>query len=81
MLAIESTAAGGTVSRIVRWIPEGNVVTSSRYDIDAVITEHGLAWLRDRSTRERAEGLISVAHPDHREFLTESAGRLGLLRG
>ncbi len=81
ILAIESTAAGGAVSRIVPWIPEGNVVTSSRYDIDAVITEHGLAWLRDRSTRERAEGLISVAHPDHREFLTESAGRLGLLRG
>ncbi|MFQ5381660.1 MAG: acetyl-CoA hydrolase/transferase family protein [Dehalococcoidia bacterium] len=80
ILALESTAAGGTVSRIVPWIPEGNVVTSSRYDIDVVITEHGVAWLRDRSTRERAEGLISIADPDHRSFLEESAGRLGLLR-
>ncbi len=78
ILAIESTAAKGTVSRIVPWMREGHVVTSSRYDVDVVITEHGMAWLRDQSTRRRAEGLIGIAHPDFRGWLTEEAGRLGL---
>ena len=79
ILAIESTAAEGRVSRIVPWIPERHVVTSSRYDVDVVVTEHGVAWLRDRSTRERARGLIEVAAPEHRARLEEEAGRLGLL--
>ncbi|MCE7928029.1 MAG: acetyl-CoA hydrolase/transferase family protein [Chloroflexi bacterium CFX7] len=79
ILAIESTAAEGRVSRIVPWIPERHVVTSSRYDVDVVVTEHGVAWLRDRSTRERARGLIEVAAPEHRARLVEEAGRLGLL--
>lgn len=79
ILVIESTAAGGRVSRIVPWIPERNVVTTSRYDVDVVITEQGVAWLRDRSTRERVQGLIEIADPAHRERLEEEAGRLGLL--
>jgi len=80
ILAIESTAAGGRVSRIVPWIPEGNAVTSSRYDVDVVVSEFGLAWLRDRSTRERARGLIEIAHADYRAGLEGAAGRFGLLR-
>ncbi len=79
ILVIESTAAGGKVSRIVPWIPERHVVTTSRYDVDLVVTEHGATWLRDRSTRERARALIEVAAPEHRARLAEEAGRLGLL--
>ncbi len=79
ILVIESTAAGGKVSRIVPWIPERHVVTTSRYDVDLVVTEHGAAWLRDRSTRERARALIEIAAPEHRARLEEEAGRLGLL--
>jgi 4-hydroxybutyrate CoA-transferase len=80
ILVIESTAAGGQVSRIVPWIGEGALVTSSRYDIDVVITEHGVAWLRDATVRERAAALISVAEPSHRDRLNADATRLGLLR-
>lgn len=80
ILAIESTTSDGTISRIVPWIPPGHVVTSSRYDVDLVITEHGVAWLRDRTVKERARGLIEIAHPKFRAELTEAAGRLGLFR-
>lgn len=79
ILVMESTAASGTASRVVPRLGEGHVVTSSRYDVDVVITEHGIAWLRDRTTRERAKGLIDVAAPAFRGELTEAAARLGLL--
>jgi 4-hydroxybutyrate CoA-transferase len=56
-------------SRIVAGHPPGTVVTATRYDVDAVVTEHGAAWLRDRTDEERARPLISVAHPRHRAAL------------
>jgi 4-hydroxybutyrate CoA-transferase len=71
IIALASTTSGG-ISRIVAGHPEGSVITATRYDIDAVVTEHGTAWLRDRTDEERARGLIAVAHPDHRAAL-ESA--------
>jgi acyl-CoA hydrolase len=44
-----------------------------------VITEHGIAWLRDCTVAQRAARLIAVAHPDFRAELTEEAERAGLL--
>ena len=79
ILVLESTAAKGAVSRIVPWIAEGALVTSSRYDIDVVVTEHGIAWLRDATVRERAAALVSIAEPSHRDELNRQATRLGLL--
>jgi itaconate CoA-transferase len=78
ILTLESTAAGGTVSRIVTQLGP-NSVTSTRYDAHVVVTEHGVAWLQDASIRERAERLIAVAHPAFRDQLTEDARRGGLL--
>lgn len=78
ILALESTARDGSVSRIVPWVPEGNAVTASRYDLDVVITEHGTAWLRDATTSERAERLIAIAHPEFRDSLRVEAQKLGL---
>ena len=69
ILAIPSTAAGGTVSRIVPFLKEGAAVTTSRNDVDYIITEFGIAHLRGQSIRERAKRLISVAHPNFREEL------------
>lgn len=77
ILTLESTAAGGTVSRIVPCI-EHNAVTSSRYDAHVVITEYGVAWLRDATMAQRARRLIAIAHPDFRAELTEAADRAGL---
>ena len=77
ILALLSTAAGGRVSRIVPRIGEDGVVSCPRSDIDHVVTEHGIADLRDLSLDERAEALIRVADPAFRDGLRQAwrAGR------
>jgi 4-hydroxybutyrate CoA-transferase len=64
IIAMPSTAAKGTVSRIVALLDEGAAVTTSRNDVDYVVTEFGIAHLRGRTLRERARSLIAIAHPD-----------------
>ena len=64
-----STAAGGTVSRIMPRLPEGAIVTVPRQYADYVISEYGVARLFGKSDRERAQELIAIAHPDHRADL------------
>ena len=78
ILVLESTAAKGTVSRIVGHLGP-NATTGGRYETQVVITEHGVAWLRDASMRQKAERLIAIAHPDHRDRLTAEAKATGLL--
>ena len=73
---LRSTAAGGTVSRIVPQLPEGGVVTIPRTFADTIVTEYGVARLLGKSLRERAEELISVAHPDFRSDLRKAAQKL-----
>ena len=48
-------------------------------DPDLVVTEHGVARLRDASMRQRAQRMIAVAHPQDRDALTAQARALGLL--
>lgn len=71
IIAIPSTARRGTVSRIVPNLAPGVAVTTSRNDIQYVVTEYGIANLKGKTLRERAEALIAVAHPDFRAELTE----------
>ena len=71
MIAISSTAAGGTVSRIVPLLDEGAPVTTSRTDVDYIVTEYGIAHLRGKNLKERAKALIDIAHPQFREGLAE----------
>ncbi len=78
ILVLESTAAGGAVSRIVGNLSP-NATTAGRYDTQVVVTEHGVAWLRDASMRQKAQRLIDIAHPDHRAALTDQAKAVGLL--
>ena len=66
-------ATKGTVSRIVDVLAEGAGVVTSRADVHYVATEFGIASLFGRSLRERAEALISIAHPDFREELRAAA--------
>lgn len=72
---LPATASGGTVSRIVPQLTAGQVVTVPRDIADTVVTEFGVARLLNRSVRERAEALISVAHPDFRAELRAAAQR------
>jgi acyl-CoA hydrolase len=78
ILVLDSTAAGGTVSRIVPHLG-ANATTVGRYETQVVVTEHGVAWLRDATMRQKAERLIAIAHPDHRAWLTDEAEAAGLV--
>jgi acyl-CoA hydrolase len=79
IIAFYSTARGGEVSRVVPTLKPGAVVTTPRTDVHFVISEHGAANLKGRSTRERARALIGLAHPRFREQLTHEARKLGYL--
>ena len=76
-IVLHSTAAHGTVSRIVPQLGCGEVVTNSKNTVDKVVTEYGVAELRAKTIRERTKALIAIAHPDHRDQLTAEAHRLG----
>lgn len=78
-IAFASTAKGGTISKICPTLAAGAVVTTSKNDVDYVVTEYGLAHLRGRSLGERARQLIAIAHPDFRDQLTFEAKKRGIL--
>lgn len=69
IMAMPSTAMGGKVSRIVPFLAHGSAVTTSRNDVDYVVTEYGIAKLRGKTLRERARALTDIAHPAFREML------------
>jgi acetyl-CoA hydrolase len=72
IIALPSTGRDGAVSRIVPRLAAGASVTTPRFLVDWVVTEHGAAPLRGRGERERARALIAVAHPKFREELERS---------
>jgi acyl-CoA hydrolase len=76
LICLRATAARGTVSRIVPALDARALCTVPRYLADVVITEHGIAELRDRSMEERAMALIAVAAPEHRNGLAAAWERL-----
>lgn len=78
IIALPSTAGkSNPVSRIVPQLQPGTPVTTSRNDIDYVVTEYGIASLRYKSLRQRAEQLIAIAHPDFRSELRNELKKLG----
>lgn len=77
-IGTHATAKDGAVSSIVVDLPVGSVVTVPRTDMDMVVTEYGVAELRGRSLRERAQALIAIAHPKFRDALQEEARKRGL---
>lgn len=78
ILAFRSTTRDGAHSHIVPHLSTGAVVTTSRVDVDYVVTEHGVACLRGLSIRERVQELIRIAHPDFRDYLKSEARRLSI---
>jgi len=69
IVAMHATARGGSVSRIVQKV---DLVTALRTDVDIVVTEYGIAHLKDLPHDERATALIAVAAPEFREALADS---------
>ncbi|MEZ4552539.1 MAG: acetyl-CoA hydrolase/transferase family protein [Dehalococcoidia bacterium] len=73
IIALPSTTADGTISRIVGRLAPGAGVVTTRGDVYFVVTEYGIAALHGRTVRERAEALLRVAHPAFRERLAREA--------
>ncbi|HUL44491.1 MAG TPA: acetyl-CoA hydrolase/transferase C-terminal domain-containing protein [Bacteroidota bacterium] len=73
IIALQSTARNGQLTRIVPHLSEGAGVTTSRGDVHYVVTEYGVADLYGKTVRERARALIDIAHPSFREELERHA--------
>jgi acyl-CoA hydrolase len=78
-IVLPSTAKDDTISRIVPTLANGTHVTTSKNDVNYVVSEYGVAQLRGKSARQRAQELIAIAHPDFRAELTAEARRMNLL--
>ena len=70
---------GERKSRIVMALTKGNIVTTPRSDMMYVVTEYGMVNLKGRTVAERAQLLISIAHPDFREELSREAHQHNLI--
>jgi len=78
-IVLPSTAKGDSISRIVPTLTPGTHVSTSKNDVNYVVTEHGVAQLRGKSAKQRAEALIAIAHPDFRAELREAARRMHVI--
>lgn len=72
---------GTLASRIRPTLAEGSIVTDTRVNTMFVVTEYGCVNLKGLSTWERAEELISIAHPDFRDELIAEAQKQRIWRG
>ncbi|SHI00337.1 acetyl-CoA hydrolase/transferase family protein [Desulfosporosinus lacus] len=80
-ICLRSTAntKKGRVSKIAPLLNHGTTVTVPRHEVNYVVTEYGVAQLRGKTMRERAQELIGIAHPDFRDELREEAKKLNLI--
>ncbi len=76
IIALPSTAAGGTVSRVVPALRPGAGVVTTRGHVHWVVTEHGAVNLHGLGLRRRGEALVSIAHPDQRGELRRALAEL-----
>lgn len=73
-----ATAKDDTISRIVPSLKKNVAVTTPRMDVHYVCTEYGIVNIKNKSVGERAEALISIAHPKFRDELRQHAEELML---
>ncbi len=76
MTPSSSMVKGVRTSRIMAGLPAGSVITSQRGFVHYVATEFGIAKLKGKSIRERANEMIAIAHPDFRSELRAEAKRI-----
>jgi acyl-CoA hydrolase len=72
IIALNATGHRAATSRIVPRLAPGTPVSVPQHDVDAVVTEYGVAMLRGQSLHERAHRLCAIAHPDHRRTLQQA---------
>lgn len=73
VIALPSTASLGKHTRIVPALRQGAGVVTTRAQVHYIATEYGVAYLKGKTIRERAQALIRIAHPSYREELTAFA--------
>jgi acyl-CoA hydrolase len=78
VIALPSTAKGGTLSRIVPTLAPGAGVVTTRAHVQTVVTEWGAAHLHGKSVAERAAALVAIADPRFRDELRAAARALRL---
>ncbi len=78
-IAFTSTAKGGSISKIKSTLTPGAVCTTSKNDVDYIVTEYGVAHLRGQSLESRTRQLIAIAHPDFRDQLSFEARQRGIM--
>ncbi len=69
MPSVAKKKDGSMISKITPFIDHGAAVTTSRQDVDYVVTEYGIAELKGKSLKQRARNLIAIAHPQFRDQL------------
>ena len=78
-IVLPSTAKDDTISRIVPVLSPGTHVSTSKNDVNYVVTEYGVAQLRGKSAKQRAQELIGIAHPAFRAELRSQAKAMRLI--
>ena len=78
-IVLPSTAQNDRITRIVPTLAPGTHMSTSKNDINYVVTEFGVAQLRGKSAKQRAQEMISIAHPDFRAELSEAAQQMHIL--
>jgi acyl-CoA hydrolase len=76
IIAMASATSDEKISRIIPQLAVGSAVTTPRHSVQYIVTEYGVAEIWGRSTRERADALIRIAHPKFRDELEEAAREL-----
>ncbi len=71
---------GTLKSRILPTLTPGSICTTPRSVVEYVVTEYGIVNMKGKNTWQRAEALISLAHPDFRESLVSAAEKMGIWR-
>ena len=78
-IVLPSTAQNDRITRIVPTLAPGTHMSTSKNDINYVVTEFGVAQLRGKSAKQRAQEMISITHPDFRAELSEAAQQMHIL--
>lgn len=71
IIAMPSTAKNNTISKIVPIIEDKSAITTTRNDVNCIVTEYGIAFLKGKTLKERAKALIRIAHPNFRDWLSD----------
>ncbi len=76
IIAMASSTPDDKISRIIPQLAPGSAVTTPRHSAQYIVTEYGVAEIWGRSTKERADALIHIAHPKFRDELEAEAKKL-----